>query len=189
MEHRFIGLGDGFIHCIALCRQRVIECSAEDVMATLLKGVATATSSTECLDRLENGGGGVIVGNGGTEYVGSNKLKPEMSPEVAKWLEWNEISSASLRNECWFFGQERILLDVGIFHNGEWTSRSIVRIVKTSKYASYSRNCGYLYLAVLMLFPRKAMPRWLWWILNLCYLLTSVEINSTNFINLSISCM
>ncbi|XP_062549391.1 protein THEM6 [Armigeres subalbatus] len=100
MEHRFIGLGDGFIHCIALCRQRVIECSAEDVMATLLKGVATATSSTECLDRLENGGGGVIVGNGGTEYVGSNKLKPEMSPEVAKWLEWNEISSASLRNEC-----------------------------------------------------------------------------------------
>lgn len=100
MEHRFIGAGDGFIHCIALCRQRVIECSAEDVMATLLKGNATATSSTECLDRLENGGGAIIVGNGGSEYVTSSKLKPDMPPEVAKWLEWNEISSANLRNEC-----------------------------------------------------------------------------------------
>lgn len=100
MEHRFIGISDGFIHCIALCRQRVIECSVEDVMATLLKVSATTTSSTECLDRMENGstgGGGIIVGNG-SEYV--SKLKPEMPQEVAKWLEWNEISSASLRNEC-----------------------------------------------------------------------------------------
>lgn len=100
MEHRFISPSDGFIHCIALCRQRVIECSVEDVMATLLKASATATSSTECLDRLENGsstGGAIIVGNG-SEYV--CKLKPEMPQEVAKWLEWNEISSASLRNEC-----------------------------------------------------------------------------------------
>lgn len=99
MEHRFIGALDGFIHCIALCRQRVIECSVEDVMATLLKASATATSSTECLDRMENGtAGGIIVGNGGSEYV--SKLKPEIPQEVAKWLEWNEISSASLRNEC-----------------------------------------------------------------------------------------
>ncbi|XP_055630198.1 protein THEM6 [Toxorhynchites rutilus septentrionalis] len=95
MEHRFIGPSDGFIHCIALCRQRVIQCSVEDVMATLLKPIATATSSTECLEKLENG---VVALGNGTEYA--TKLKPEMPHEVAKWLEWNEMSSANLRNEC-----------------------------------------------------------------------------------------
>ncbi|XP_053687338.1 protein THEM6 [Sabethes cyaneus] len=97
MEHRFIGLSDGFIHCIALCRQRVIECSVEDVMATLLKPITTHTdSSTSCLDKLESGmgpAGGVLVSNG------TSKLKPEMPMEVAKWLEWNDISSATLRSE------------------------------------------------------------------------------------------
>lgn len=102
MEHRFIGRSDGFIHCIALCRQRVIECSAEDVMAALLKpSSATATSSTACLEKLENGLGGGVTGTtvaSGSEYAA--KLKPELPPEVAKWLEWNEISSASLRSGC-----------------------------------------------------------------------------------------
>ncbi|XP_055608296.1 protein THEM6 [Uranotaenia lowii] len=122
MEHRFLGCQDGFVHCIALCRQRVIECSVEDVMATLLKNTAcaTTTSSTECLERLENGGtalsmtpipspivsvgasgngGGNGNGNGGDrDYV--NKLKPELPLEIAKWLEWNEMSSATLRSEC-----------------------------------------------------------------------------------------
>ncbi|XP_035907587.1 protein THEM6 [Anopheles stephensi] len=102
MEHRFLGGTDGFIHCIALCRQRVMQCSVEDVMATLLKsGIslqsatkklpATTTSSTEYLEKVETGTGGVDP---------ASLSKPDLPPEVAKWLEWNDISSASLRSEC-----------------------------------------------------------------------------------------
>uniref|UniRef100_A0A182KE82 Protein THEM6 n=1 Tax=Anopheles christyi TaxID=43041 RepID=A0A182KE82_9DIPT len=105
MEHRFLGGTDGFIHCIALCRQRVMQCSVEDVMATLLKsGIslqnapkkvpANTTSSTEFLEKVETG-----VGGGSVADMPSLS-KPDLPPEVAKWLEWNDISSASLRNEC-----------------------------------------------------------------------------------------
>ncbi|EAA04023.3 protein THEM6 [Anopheles arabiensis] len=103
MEHRFLGGTDGFIHCIALCRQRVMQCSVEDVMATLLKsGISlpsssgakklpsNTTSSTEFLEKVETGG--VIEA--------PSLAKPDLPPEVAKWLEWNDISSASLRSEC-----------------------------------------------------------------------------------------
>ncbi|XP_058832544.1 protein THEM6 [Topomyia yanbarensis] len=102
MEHRFISASDGFIHCIALCRQRVLQCSVEEVMATLLKPSATANSSTTCIEKGENGADGGLVsnGNGNGGEFSCSKLKPEMSREVAKWMEWNEISSASLRNEC-----------------------------------------------------------------------------------------
>ncbi|XP_058461249.1 protein THEM6 [Malaya genurostris] len=105
MEHRFIGASDGFIHCVALCRQRVLQCSAEEVMATLLKFCATANSnsSATCIEKGENGTDGGLVSNGNGGEFGSStssKLKPDMSPEVAKWLEWNELSSASLRSEC-----------------------------------------------------------------------------------------
>uniref|UniRef100_A0A182IQ57 Protein THEM6 n=1 Tax=Anopheles atroparvus TaxID=41427 RepID=A0A182IQ57_ANOAO len=105
MEHRFVGGTDGFIHCIALCRQRVMQCSVDDVMAALLKsgiGLQTAvvgpkkppvTSSTEYLDRAENGASGVAG-------EPASLSKPDLPPEVAKWLEWNEISSACLRGEC-----------------------------------------------------------------------------------------
>ncbi|XP_308531.4 protein THEM6 [Anopheles gambiae] len=103
MEHRFLGGTDGFIHCIALCRQRVMQCSVEDVMATLLKsGISlpsssgakklpsNTTSSTEFLEKVETGG---VV-------EAPSLAKPDLPPEVAKWLEWNDISSASLRSEC-----------------------------------------------------------------------------------------
>ncbi|XP_050096409.1 protein THEM6 [Anopheles aquasalis] len=110
MEHRFIGGTDGFIHCIALCRQRVMQCSVEDVMATLLKSglclqqpsvasagstkrTAPTTSSTEFLDKAEAGTGGATLG------PAVSLTKPDLPPEVSKWLEWNEISSASLRSE------------------------------------------------------------------------------------------
>ncbi|XP_058066650.1 protein THEM6 [Anopheles bellator] len=110
MEHRFLGANDGFIHCIALCRQRVIQCSVDDVMATLLKSglslqvhgpaapakhsATSQTSSTEFLDKAENGtGSGVTV-------EPARLSKPDLPLEVSKWLEWNEISSASLRSEC-----------------------------------------------------------------------------------------
>jgi acyl-CoA thioesterase FadM len=64
MEHRFVGR-DSFIHAIAICRQRLINCSAEDIMDILLTETPTYATSTE---KLENG-----------ELV---KLKPEMPLEV-----------------------------------------------------------------------------------------------------------
>lgn len=71
---------DGFIHAIAICKQRLIDCSTDDIMEILLAEMPTNESSTE---KLENG-----------DLV---KLKPEMPLEVLKWNESNEISSANLR--------------------------------------------------------------------------------------------
>jgi hypothetical protein len=64
MESKFIGK-DGFIHAIAICKQRVIDCSADDVMEILLKETPTTETSQE---KLENG-----------DLI---KLKPEMPLEV-----------------------------------------------------------------------------------------------------------
>lgn len=36
MEHRFVSTVDGFIHCIAVCRQRLIGVSADEVINCLL---------------------------------------------------------------------------------------------------------------------------------------------------------
>lgn len=36
MEHRFVTPSDGFIRAIAICRQRLLDCSAETVMGTLV---------------------------------------------------------------------------------------------------------------------------------------------------------
>lgn len=106
LESRFVGK-DGFIHAIAICKQRVINCSADEVMEILLKETPTQEMSDQ---KLENG-----------DLI---KLKPEMPPEVSelfhqiyfirclrliyihqnlslfkveKWNESNEISSANLR--------------------------------------------------------------------------------------------
>lgn len=64
IESRFVGK-DGFIHAIAICKQRVIDCSAEDVMEILLKETPTQETTNE---KLENG-----------DLI---KLKPEMPLEV-----------------------------------------------------------------------------------------------------------
>lgn len=69
IESRFIGK-DGFIHAIAICKQRVIDCSAEDVMEILLKETPTQETANE---KLENG-----------DLI---KLKPEMPLEVMTKLE------------------------------------------------------------------------------------------------------
>lgn len=68
MESRFVGK-DGFIHAIAICKQRVIDCSADDIMDILLKETPTTATSNE---KLENG-----------DLI---KLKPEMPLEVSKLL-------------------------------------------------------------------------------------------------------
>lgn len=36
MEHRFITPSDGFIRAIAICRQRLLDCSADTVIGALL---------------------------------------------------------------------------------------------------------------------------------------------------------
>lgn len=61
MEHRFIGKDD-FVHAIAFCRQRLINCSAEHVMEMLL-------NASPAPEKLENG-----------DLV---KSKPEMPTEVS----------------------------------------------------------------------------------------------------------
>ncbi|XP_012288144.1 protein THEM6 [Orussus abietinus] len=79
MEHRFVTPSDGFVRAIAICRQRVLGCNAEAVMGALLdKGVKQ--------------NGNVEAGVTQTPHV-----RPEIPPEVARWLESNEISSATLR--------------------------------------------------------------------------------------------
>lgn len=64
MESRFVGK-DGFIHAIAICKQRVIDCSVEEIMEILLKDTPTSEISSE---KIENG-----------DLI---KLKPEMPLEV-----------------------------------------------------------------------------------------------------------
>ncbi|XP_063986675.1 protein THEM6 [Diachasmimorpha longicaudata] len=79
MEHKFITPRDDFVRAIAICRQRLLDCNAETVMAALL----------------ERG-----VKNNGTNDVGVTQVthvRPQIPPEVARWLESNEISSATLR--------------------------------------------------------------------------------------------
>lgn len=36
MEHRFVTPSDGFIRAIAICRQRLLDCSAEAVIGSLI---------------------------------------------------------------------------------------------------------------------------------------------------------
>lgn len=37
MEHRFITPSDGFVRAIAICRQRLLDCSAEAVIGSLME--------------------------------------------------------------------------------------------------------------------------------------------------------
>lgn len=101
MEHRFLTPSDNFINAIAICRQRILDCSAEDVMRTLLTPKSTQLQTTtsgntisptislqnSTMENIENG------------HINS-KLKPEMPLEISKWIEYNEISSKNLRRGC-----------------------------------------------------------------------------------------
>lgn len=124
MEHRFVSPRDGFVHCVALCRQRLIDCSAMDVMAELLQlrpqrtvgaggdkplSVAaaaavtangTATTTTTVVVSSANG---ADAASSATTAIGEScgkTLRPELPADVAKWIEYNELSSASLRQDC-----------------------------------------------------------------------------------------
>ncbi|XP_017030404.1 protein THEM6 isoform X2 [Drosophila kikkawai] len=124
MEHRFVRPSDRFVHCIAICRQRVIDVSMEAVMAELLPRTssngfrATATTpvvpltsgtrdqggiSNPALDTslAENGHGtptAATVGAAASAHCA--KLKPSLPPELGKWIEYNDMSSKNLRSGC-----------------------------------------------------------------------------------------
>ncbi|XP_015593239.1 protein THEM6 [Cephus cinctus] len=79
MEHRFITPSDGFVRAIAICRQRVLDCSAEAVISVLMDRGVKQNQNVEA---------------GVTQIP---HVRPQIPPEVARWLESNEISSATLR--------------------------------------------------------------------------------------------
>lgn len=101
MEHRFLSAKDNFIHAIVVCRQRVIDCSAEDVMKTLLTPKVTQLRSTTSGNIVSPT---ISMQNAGIDNVESGhisaKCNPEMPLEISKWMEFNEISSKNLRNGC-----------------------------------------------------------------------------------------
>ncbi|XP_068906385.1 protein THEM6-like [Tenebrio molitor] len=74
MEHRFLTPSDMFINAIVLCRTRLTNCNAENVINDLL------------------------VNYSGDDVENNKKEKPELTPDLAKWIESNEISSATLRS-------------------------------------------------------------------------------------------
>ena len=92
MEHRFIKPSDGFVHSIAICRQRVIGCSVDELMTEMGQNSSLAISSNgdhssrTCLDEVENGHGPNMF-----------KQKPPIPPEIEKWIEYNDLSSKALR--------------------------------------------------------------------------------------------
>lgn len=122
MEHRFVSPRDGFVHCVALCRQRLIDCTATDVIGALLqrppaggsgrgaavdKGptavaptVVPANTADRSLTAVTVLDANCAVTTVAAVAQGGGKVRPEMSPEVAKWIEYNDLSSASLRQDC-----------------------------------------------------------------------------------------
>ncbi|KAJ6647875.1 Protein THEM6 [Pseudolycoriella hygida] len=84
MEHRFVSPVDGFVHCVAICRQRLIGVLADEVINCLLLAQGNNIIKNE-LSKIENGD--VVHG------------KPDIPLEVAKWIEYNDISSNKLRKD------------------------------------------------------------------------------------------
>ncbi|XP_065351507.1 protein THEM6 [Cloeon dipterum] len=83
MEHRFITPKDKFINAIVVCRQRIIDCNAEEVMKDLL-GKARGCKKPSADIAVE-----------------SPFERPEVPAHIQKWIEFNDLSSANLRkNEC-----------------------------------------------------------------------------------------
>ncbi|KAH8270688.1 hypothetical protein KR044_006184 [Drosophila immigrans] len=126
MEHRFVRPSDQFVHCIVICRQRVINVELDAVMAELLPrtdasrhtlsstaslqavGLGTATPvPTATLEASQAENGHVTTTMTTTTATMTTtaaatlaKLKPPMPPELSKWIEYNEMSSKNLRGGC-----------------------------------------------------------------------------------------
>lgn len=104
MEHRFVRPSDQFVHAIAICRQRIVDCSAEEVMNDLLapksmqlQASHNTVSSTVSLDNSAVTTTNLDVAENGQTHV---KLKPDVPPEIQKWIEYNDLSSKNLRSNC-----------------------------------------------------------------------------------------
>lgn len=82
MEHQFVGKSDAFVHAIVICRQRLIDCSAEEVMDILLKKNSSQQSQESICGKMENGE--------------LSKVKPELPDEVSRL--WNLPSSNPLKS-------------------------------------------------------------------------------------------
>ncbi|KAH8289497.1 hypothetical protein KR054_006190 [Drosophila jambulina] len=125
MEHRFVRPSDRFVHCIAICRQRVIDVSMEAVMAELLprtssNGFRSTAPATPLTTTSASGTGGISnpaldtslaenghatptaspPGAGAAASAHCAKLKPSLPPELGKWIEYNDMSSKNLRSGC-----------------------------------------------------------------------------------------
>lgn len=107
MEHRFVTPRDNFVRAIAVCRQRLIDCNAEEIMTDLLSrpeprmanqlaGVANPSAVIEMEPEDKDNKMQAVV----LEPTRLAAAKPTLPLEVAKWLESIEISSANLRNGC-----------------------------------------------------------------------------------------
>lgn len=124
-EHRFLSTKDNFIHCIVLSRQRIIKTSAEAIMREMLNAspnLVNCTSNNNNISKNNNDSSNLNNNNNEDSSVNQNEemlstlskkngtvledlengwdyVKPSQPPEVAKWMEYNEISSYKLRNE------------------------------------------------------------------------------------------
>lgn len=123
MEHRFLRPADQFVHCIVICRQRVIDVPMDTVMAELLAktplqasrhtlsstaslqpaGMGSATPMPQTAaeaGQAENGHVATAAGATAATAAYSIKVKPPLPPELCKWIEYNEMSSKNLRSGC-----------------------------------------------------------------------------------------
>ncbi|KAJ8922813.1 hypothetical protein NQ315_007848 [Exocentrus adspersus] len=73
MEHRFVTPADGFVNAVVLCKTRLTNCNADQIITDLM------VNSSQC------------------DLETAKSQKPEVPVELAKWIESNEISSALLR--------------------------------------------------------------------------------------------
>ncbi|CAH0560745.1 unnamed protein product [Brassicogethes aeneus] len=72
MEHKFISYFDKFINAIAFCKVRIIDCDSENILTQLM-----STNIPE----------------------NPTKEKPDIPPDLKKWIEYIELSSAHLRTQ------------------------------------------------------------------------------------------
>ncbi|XP_068158323.1 protein THEM6 [Drosophila tropicalis] len=123
MEHRFVRPSDKFVHCIAICRQRVIDVSMETVMSALLNAATSSRASVTTPlpvplssptsqqpggitnpamepSHAENGHAHSQQLQQPQQVFSTVKLKPPLPPELGKWIEYNDMSSKNLRSGC-----------------------------------------------------------------------------------------
>lgn len=102
MEHRFIDPKDGFINCIAVCKQRLINCSAEEIINCLDRNELNSIRLGSPLPSKENPSQDELqqYDNVVLTEIGYGSDKPNAPLHIQKWIEYNEISSKDLRREC-----------------------------------------------------------------------------------------